>query len=57
MKLDGLELILKSDTEWYWVLDYRYHDGLDGIYKTSINYTSDREAIWALIENRIEWEN
>ena len=52
-----LELIqLITSGNWYWWLDYRYADNLDGKCAASIEYKTDRDAINALLSNSIEWE-
>ena len=51
-----LELIKRWDNnKWYWCLDMRYEDDSDGAYGNSVDYDSDKEAIKALFDNKVEW--
>lgn len=51
--MSGLELIKKTDGQYYWYLDYRYEDNSGGRFVESINYKTDKEAIQALTQNKI----
>lgn len=53
--MNGLELINTIDGKWSWLLDYGYTNGQAGTYAESIDYDSEKDAINALIGNKIEW--
>lgn len=56
--LEGLELVQTLGKRgYYWLLDYRYKDKESGIYLCSKTYKTDREAIWALVKNKIKWDD
>lgn len=55
-QVNGLELIqTEIKGACYWWLDYRFLDESGGRCEASIDYPSDKEAITALLENKITW--